>query len=166
MGFLDFLTGKIECPRCGAKGARGSGGRIQCPNPSCAYYDPALGGRGEVRQATTAAVAGRGGFAPAKPVAIRYRNFQGQEKTFTADAESAVRKKNHLSVRVAPQGERIVLSRDRIQNLREVEDVFPQRVAPGQPWPTPRERQVLAYHKKYKSTSPLYEKIRAKYPNW
>ena len=34
------------------------------------------------------------------------------------------------------------------------------------PWPTPRERQVLAYHKKYGTTSPLYEKIRAKYPDW
>jgi len=32
--------------------------------------------------------------------------------------------------------------------------------------PTARERQVLAYHKKYKTTFPLYEKIRAKYPNW
>src|SRR5215510_10072910 len=26
--------------------------------------------------------------------------------------------------------------------------------------------QVLSYHKKYGTTSPLYEKLRAKYPNW
>jgi len=32
--------------------------------------------------------------------------------------------------------------------------------------PTAHERQVLAYHKKYKSSSPLYERIRAKYPDW
>ena len=32
--------------------------------------------------------------------------------------------------------------------------------------PTARERQVLAFHKNYKSTSPLYERIRAKYPYW
>jgi hypothetical protein len=25
---------------------------------------------------------------------------------------------------------------------------------------------VLGYHKKHKTTSPLYEKIRAKYPDW
>jgi len=32
--------------------------------------------------------------------------------------------------------------------------------------PTAHERQVLACHKKYKSSSPLYERIRAKYPDW
>jgi len=58
------------------------------------------------------------------------------------------------------------LARARIQDWREFEDSLSQRVAPGQEWPTPRERQVLAYHKKYGTTSPLYEKIRAKYPDW
>jgi len=29
-----------------------------------------------------------------------------------------------------------------------------------------RERQVRSYHKKYGTTSPLYEKIKAKYPDW
>jgi hypothetical protein len=68
--------------------------------------------------------------------------------------------------KVAPKGQQITLSRDRIQNLQEVERQMPQRIEPGQEWPNKRERQVLNYHKKYKSTSPLYEKIRAKYPNW
>ena len=81
-------------------------------------------------------------------------------------ADSAHRKKNHVSVKVAPQGRRIALSRDRILNLSEVEAAFPQRVAPGQDWPTPRERQVMTYHKKRRSTSRLYENIRAKSPNW
>ena len=45
-----------------------------------------------------------------------------------------------------------------------MEESLPQRVAPWQASPMPRERQVLAYHKKYKTTSPLYETIRAKYP--
>jgi len=97
---------------------------------------------------------------------IRYRNFQGQERNFSADADSIVRKKNHIVARVAPTGKKIALSRERIQNLSEVESAFPQRVAAGQPWPTPRERQVLGYHKKHGTSSPLYEKIRAKYPNW
>lgn len=32
--------------------------------------------------------------------------------------------------------------------------------------PQKRERQVLAYDQKYGTTSPLYEEIRAKYPDW
>ena len=107
---------------------------------------------------------------------IRYRNFQGQEKTFNVDATSATRVKNHIKIRVAPhglaerifasKGQVITLSRDRILNLAEVESAITERVAPGQAWPTPHERQVLTYHKKRGSTSPLYETIRAKYPNW
>ena len=99
-------------------------------------------------------------------MAIQYRNFRGQGKTFVAGLASARRTKNHITVKVSPQGKRIVLSRDRILNLSEVEAAFPQRLAPGQDRPTPRERQVLTYHKNRRSTSPLYESIRAKYPNW
>jgi len=41
------------------------------------------------------------------------------------------------------------------------------KIADSQPsGPTARERQVLGFHKKHKSTSPLYEEIRAKYPDW
>jgi hypothetical protein len=29
-----------------------------------------------------------------------------------------------------------------------------------------REAQVLGYHKKHGTSSPLYQKVRAKYPNW
>jgi len=69
-------------------------------------------------------------------------------------------------MRVAPTGIRITFSRDRIRNLREVESAFPQRVAEGQDWPTPRERQVMTYHKRRNTSSPLYERIRSKYPQW
>lgn len=165
MGFLDWVSGKIECPHCGTHGAKEEGGRILCPNPSCAYFDSSLAGGGVAREPSPA------GFAPPSSVpagsfTIRYRNFQGQEKTFIAQAASARRDKNHISVKVAPKGARIVLSRDRIQNLSEVEGAFPQRVAPGQEWPTPRERQILNYHKQHKSTSALYVSLCAKYPNW
>ena len=83
-----------------------------------------------------------------------------------ADSESLRRKRNHIVARVAPTGESISLSRDRIQNLANVEDALSQRVEETPHGPTARERQVLAYHKKYKTTSPLYERIRAKYPDW
>jgi hypothetical protein len=106
------------------------------------------------------------GEAPAGSFAIQYRNFQGQEKTFIAQAGSAYRNKNHICVKVEPSGSIIALSRERILNLNEVEAAFPQRVAPGQAWPNPRERRVLNYHKGGKTTSAIYESLRAKYPNW
>ena len=105
-------------------------------------------------------------YKPSKPLAIRYRNFKGEEKTFTADIESMRRKHNHITASVAPTGERISLSRDRIQNLNEVEQALPELAEPAGPRPTGRERQVLNYHKRRGTSSPLYEKIRAKYPNW
>jgi hypothetical protein len=181
MAFLDFLTGKINCPRCGASGAKEEGGQILCPNPTCAYYAGAAAGSGQpsagyssgtssapARKPSPGRFAGalQGGSGPAKTVTIRYRNYQGEEKEFSADADSGRRTKKRVSVCVAPKGVRISLAMDRIANWNEVDEALPQRVAPGQSQPTPRERQVLAFHKKYKSTSPLYEQIRAKYPHW
>jgi hypothetical protein len=172
MGLLDFLRrllsggSKLKCPSCGTIGAlQDAQGRIRCKNPSCPYFDVTLGSRAaRARSGTT--VPTQGSFRPADPLTIQYQNFAGQQRSFIADRESVVRKGNHLIGRVAPTGAKIALSRDRIQNLSEVEGRLPQRVAPGQEWPSPRERQVLSYHKKHGSSSPLYEKIRAKYPNW
>ena len=162
MSLLDFLFKKTRCPLCGTKGARASDGRTRCPNPSCQYFDGTLG-----RDGARARRPRRSDYSPASALYIRYRNFQGQEKTFTADKESLRRTKNHIIARVAPTGEKISLSRDRIQNLSEVEEAVPQvGDAERQSRPTARERRVLAFHKKHKSTSPLYEQIRAKYPNW
>jgi len=49
--------------------------------------------------------------------------------------------------------------------LDEVDDAVPKDVASDPQGPTARERQVLAYHKKYNRTSPVCESIRAKYPD-
>ena len=165
MGFLDFLFGTTQCPSCGTKGARKSDIQIRCPNPSCPYFDPTLGGRGVPGMAGSWSTR-RADYSPLRPLDIRYRNFRGEEKTFTTDADSLKKKRNHIVARVKPTGEPITLSRDRIQNLQEVERALPQKDQPGQPQPTARERQVLGYHKKHKTTSPLYESIRAKYTNW
>lgn len=153
MSFLDSLFGKTKCPQCGTKGARVSGGRTRCPNPSCRHFDGTLG-----------RVHRRSDYSPATPLYIRYRNFQGEEKTFTADQESLRRTRNHIVARVAPTGENISLSRDRIQNLSEVDEAVP-RVSDDRLRPTARERRVLTFHRNHKSTSPLYEQIRAKYPD-
>lgn len=108
---------------------------------------------------------GLSNYSPSRPIAIRYRNFKGEEKTFTADAESIRRKRNHIVASVAPTGQNISLSRDRIQNLQEVEQALSHQAEAARSIPTKRERQVLGYHKKHGTTSPLYEQIRAKYPN-
>lgn len=186
MGFLkslkDILSGE-NCPACGTPGVRRSGSEIRCLNPVCQYFNPSFAptaappqppqqtqppqqGRPSGWSSNPASTPAGSAPAPAGSVTIQYRNFQGQDKTFYAERNSLHRNKNHIVSKVAPKGQQITLSRDRIQNLQEVERQMPQRVEPGQEWPNKRERQVLNYHKKYKSTSPLYEKIRAKYPNW
>jgi len=166
MGLFDFLFGRSKCPQCGTAGVRKSQGQTRCPNPSCSLFDVNLGRTHGRSRAGGIRPPRRGDFSPQSPVAIRYRNFRGEEKAFTADKDTLRRKRNHIVACVAPSGESISLSRERIQNLEEVEQALPD-ISEAQPsGPTARERQVLGYHKKHKSTSPLYEKIRAKYPDW
>jgi hypothetical protein len=163
MGFLDWLTGKIECPRCGTRGAKEINGQIHCPNPTCAYFSRTMGKGSAAPDPITFTPPAE---VPAGSFAIQYRNFRGQGKTFVAEAASAHRTRNHISVKVMPQGARIVLSRDRIANLTEVEAALQQHSEPQQDKLTTRERQVLTYHRKRGTTSPLNESIRAKYPHW
>jgi ribosomal protein L37AE/L43A len=172
MGLFDFLIGlfsrgeRIQCPSCGTDGARRTrDGLVHCKNPSCPYFDMGVA-YGGAMQRRLSSVPTRGDFRPQHPVSIRYRNYVGQERDFSAELGSIVRKNNHLVAEVAPTGRKITLSRERIQNLAQVEDAMPTRVASNQPWPTPRERQILGYHKKNGTTSPRYEKLRAKHPNW
>ena len=172
MGLLDFLISlfgggsSIQCPSCGAKGSRKTeDGLVHCRNPICPYFDASLGVAGKLRQAGTS-VPTRGDFHPTNPVFIRYRNFAGQDRDFSAERDSIVRKRNHIVASVAPTGRKITLSRDRIQNLSDVEAVAKQQVQPGQGWPSRVERQILIYHKKHGTTSPRYEQVRKKYPNW
>src|SRR5262245_5180923 len=155
MGLLDSLFGQSKCPRCGTKGARKSQGQTRCPNPSCPNFDIEL--RAIQARAGSISNPPSGDFCPLKPIEIHYRNFRGEEKTFTVDSETLRRKRNHIIARVAPTGQNISLSRGRIQNLQEVEQAVPQITESRRSGPTARERQVLGYHKKHKSTSPLYE---------
>ena len=189
MGFFNALKdilGGEKCPACGTPGARRSGSEIRCLNPACQYFNPSFApsagspqppqpqqtqpppqGRPSGWSSAPSSSPASSGPAPAGSVTIQYRNFQGQDKTFYAEKSSLHRKQNHILAKVAPKGQMISLSRDRIQNLREIEgQMLVQRVEPGQDWPSKRERQVLGYHSKNHTTSPLYEKIRAKYPKW
>ena len=185
MGFFNALKdilGSEKCPACGTRGSRRSGSEIRCLNPVCQYFNPSFapaagspqppqqgrpsGWSSSPTSTPSASGSSQSGSAPAGSVTIQYRNFQGQAKTFYADGRSLHREKNHINATVAPKSQQISLARDRIQNLQEVERQMPQRVEAGQDWPNKKERQVLNYHKKHRTTSPLYEKIRAKYPKW
>ena len=151
MWLLDWLTGKIKCPRCGARGAKEINGAVHCPNPSCSYFSPTMGKGSAVAPQESSAFGQQadaaGAYssdpsvqAPEGWFAIRYRNFRGQEKTFVAEAAATRRKNNHVSAKVGEgkrmvtirdpqtgeprrvrQEKRIALSRDRILNLSEVE---------------------------------------------
>lgn len=174
MGFIqsliDAISGTIKCPACGTRGAKKVGGTIRCLNPVCQFFNPhatpeARAARARIRSAE--AKQPRAAYQPSvDTVSIRYRNFRGEPKTFTADRTSLKRRHNHIVARVAPSWRELSLSRERIENLSEIDAQLPECDRSGAPQPTSRERQVLGYHKKYGTTSPLYEKIRAKYPNW
>ncbi len=174
MGFFKSLvntfSGGMDCPGCGTPGAKKSGNEIKCLNPVCRYFGGAPAEPQPPSPQTVAPKSQPPRTESARPasgtISIQYVNFQGEHKTFVADAASLRRKNNHIIATVAPNGKEIALSRKRIQNLREVDVKLPERDRSDAPRPTARERQVLGYHRKHGTTSPLYEKVKAKYPQW
>src|SRR5436305_12357758 len=136
MGFLKSLmnlVGGEKCPVCGTPGAQKSGDQIRCLNPLCQNFIGAASSQppaappqpGQPRQVTPAQQQPSGSFSHsfgssgAGTIAIQYKNFQGQNKTFSADAGSLYRKGKHIVARVAPSGKPIALAMDRIQNMSD-----------------------------------------------
>ena len=180
MGFLKSLLNMVggeKCPVCGTPGAQKSGNQIRCLNPLCQNFigassqppsapPPPRQPQQSTPQQSSGSFSHSFTKSGAGTIAIQYQNFQGQSKTFSADAGSLRRKGNYILVKVAPSGAQIALSRNRIQNMSEVDALLPARDRSDAPRPNKKERQVLGYHKLHGTTSPLYEKIRAKYPDW
>ena len=96
-----------------------------------------------------------------RPFEIQYENFRGDHATFTGDLTSVRVRHAHLSAAVQPTGRRITLKMEKIENLQDI-----QRALSHSPRPTGREARVLGYHKKRGTTSPLYESLRRKYPDF
>lgn len=165
MGLFDWLWKDATCPACGREFAKKRGNKVKCRNKECKNFDMDLFNQPEPHQTSRDVESPRtlrGNFDPgANSIEIHYTNYRGDTKTFTGDRTSFKTVQNHLSVRLAPTGTRVTLARERITNL----DHLLQYIHAG-PEPTSREKQVLAYHKKRRSTSPLYEELRHKYPNW
>ncbi|PYP83443.1 MAG: hypothetical protein DMG65_24375 [Candidatus Angelobacter sp. Gp1-AA117] len=178
MGFLKSLLNMVggeKCPVCGTPGAQKSGDQVRCLNPLCQNFigassqPPSAPPQPKQTQQSTQPQQPSGSFSHSfgKPVtgtiAIQYKNFQGQNKTFSADAGSLRRKGRHVVARVAPSGKPIALSVDRIQNMNEIDPLLPPWDRSRVPRPNKKERQVIGYHTKHGTTSPLFEKIKAKY---
>ncbi len=187
---MGLFARDITCPHCNDPGARKAlFGGVRCPNRACPFFDVGLmnereaarlSPRGEGAAAAPAGSVRRyrnprtgariergaahtGAFEPGPfRIEVRYENFRGEPRTFIGDRRTLLRRGNHLSLQVMPTGIRIALSRDRIQNLAEVESV---ESAMG-PQPTGQERRVLLYHAKRGTTSELCERLRQKYPEW
>jgi hypothetical protein len=128
----------VKCPKCGTWGAKKSLWKVKCVNPSCEKADP-----------------------NDYLLRIRYRNFRGNEIIYSADARTAYQAREYVVVRLAPTGKRVAFKLDRIQNRSDVESAMSDN-----PVPSGNERRILHYHLKHGSSSPAFEKLRLKYPNY
>jgi len=165
MSLFDIFAAHVNCPSCGDLGARRLLWTIKCRNMACQYFDPETlqqahleppsGKPATPRAAGVRSAASFGGTPFRDKLNIQYRNFRGEDKNFVADAATARRRGNHISICVQPTGKRIALSRDRIANLQEVERMIP----------SPVESRILSYHRHHGSSSPRYEDARRKYPH-
>ncbi|MGB7283112.1 MAG: hypothetical protein WBE13_12685 [Candidatus Acidiferrum sp.] len=92
---------------------------------------------------------------------IRYQNFRGNEIIYSADARTAYQRGEYVVVRLAPTGKRVSFKLAKIQNRNDVESVLGEN-----PQPASDERRILHYHLKHGSSSPAFEKLSQKYPNY
>lgn len=156
MGLFSKLLGlTIRCPQCNTPGAKDGFAGVKCQRTGCMFYDAVYA----TQQAQTP-WEGQESVSFSSPISIQYENFRGETKTFVGESSSVRRRHAHISVAVQPTGRRIALRRDKIANLQEVENAAPP------PGPPPRDAKVLAFHKKRGTTSPLYEELCRKYPDF
>jgi hypothetical protein len=169
MGLFDLFASRVDCPACGQADARRSlFGKIRCPNADCVCFDPRLVPHREHRNPRTGELivkpllskSTQQVFDPgAYAIEIRYTNYLGEAKTFVGDRRTLRRRHEHYSICIAPSGLRVALARSRIENLAEIDHLVVDV-------PSPREQHVLAYHRKRGTTSPLFERLRNRYPDW
>jgi hypothetical protein len=165
MGIFDFLGKTCVSDACGKTFAFKVLGKVKCRNMGCVNFDADYAARAEAdlekrRKASAESRPRSGNFDPGENrLEIRYRNFLDVEGTYTGDRRTLWLTNNHFSLLLVPTGKRVSFSQDSIRNLGEVEQWLVEI-------PTPRERQVLNYHRKKGTTSPLFEKLRQRYPKY
>jgi|MudIll2142460700_1097286.scaffolds.fasta_scaffold670167_1 hypothetical protein len=164
MGLSGLLKKSMVCPNCRTPGAvKHTFGRTRCRNPACRHYDPSLAYE-SVRPSLAPGQPRRvpqGTFEPGpETITIRYRNYRGDDIELRGDRRTIRFRKAHVSLCVAPTGQRIALWQRFVRNLDELKQYVPRDT------PTAVERQILSYHRKHGTTSPRYEDVRRKYPDW
>jgi hypothetical protein len=92
---------------------------------------------------------------------IQYRIFQENELIYSADPGSAYQRGEFVVVRLAPTGKRVTFKLAKIQNRNDVESVLREN-----PQPSANERRTLRYHSRRGSSSPAFDRLRQKYPNF
>ena len=116
-----------NCPVCGTPGAQKGWFSVKCSMKTCKNYNP--------RHAMEAGAAQQAYSPqyeqPSGPVTVpadfgetaelEYTNFRNERKTFICETKSVLNRGNHISVRVAPSGSRIILNTSKITNIADVE---------------------------------------------
>ncbi|MGH9743940.1 MAG: hypothetical protein ACRD51_16465 [Candidatus Acidiferrum sp.] len=157
----------VKCPECGTWGAKKFLWKVKCVNPACAKYDSEYAeafqqSRLLERPASEAFPHLSGNADPNDySLQIHYRNFRGNEIIYLADPKSAYPKGDYVVVRLVPTGERASFKLDKIRNRSEVESVLGKN-----PQPMGNERRILRYHLRRGTSSPAFEKLRLKYPDY
>lgn len=165
VGIFDFLGKYCVCGACGEPRAWKLFGKTKCQNMSCVNFDRdyLAKERETLEQRRIASVQSRpttGSFDPGdNKLDLQYTNFLGVEGTYTGDKRTVWRTNDHISLLLCPTGRRVSFARSRIKNLSDLEQWVKNP-------PSGRERQVLNYHKKRQTTSPRYEQLRKKYPDY
>jgi len=125
MGFLFRLfSRRSQCPLCFCA-AEAAFGRVECANPVCRNFSREFHDRLAANHKTARSPRTERFRAP-DPVSIRYRNYLGEGKIFTASRASLYAKNNHIMAVIEPYGGSVSLCRDRITNLGSLGPV-PQR---------------------------------------
>ncbi len=157
----------VKCPECGTWGAKKFLWKVKCPNPACAKYNSEYAEA--FRQSRVSGKSAAEMFPHLKGKAdpndyllrIRYQNFRGNEVEYSADPRTAYQRNEYVVVRLAPTGQRASFKLDKIQNRGDIDSILSEN-----PQPTGKERRVLHYHLRRGTSSPAFEKLRQKYPNY
>jgi len=170
MGLFDFLGKECECPICGRPSAWEARGKVKCWNKECPNYDAEYSRKHapvEVGSKSFAQVeSGRtGSFDPGEyRVNVLYRNARGEDRSYEGDIRTIRDARAHISIRIAPTGQRVAFEKTRVKNLEELKSNPASSF--NDPKPTAAESKVLRAHSRRGTTSPLYESLRQKYPNY
>jgi hypothetical protein len=168
MSLFDMFGKECGCPGCRQRGAKKFMGKVKCRNANCVNYDRDFAQKNPMPMGGAQSPAPlprfSGDFDPgSNKLEIRYRNFRGDEQTYVGDRRTLRRRGQHISLRLAPTGRRASFALKWIVSPSGLDETAQKTETEG---PNARESRVLDYHRKKGTTSPLYETLRKKYPQF